>query len=958
MKLRKNSTKALMLAALMVLGILSNLPVSTQPYTGWLSYNPFTFTETAGIDRVNEPVDVFFYPSPGNCSSPNEIRVIAPNNSTEPSQVYNVTMEGGYVRSCNVVFRVNCPAYSSVTYYIVYNNPSARASAPSYTTDLKLKTVPQAAVTEITARINNAKYSAYVGREGSIGGTETGKEVYIKDWNPSQTIFVYSGCAWIPWANQYWFLDYDGRMSLVRNGSVFVDLNAPAIWKGAAVTTGGLLNFTSKLRFYARNSWFTNTLTAYTTGTKTYKWLKPNVATDQAYMALAVYPNMTGGRHISTKNVNMGGATYINFTYWDNTWVDYANSSSASNSHGFAILNLPGGTPWTGLGKTPGSSGTRGTGDSWTMYWAGSGAVFTANLVLGFHANSNYTYAEDLYDRLNKSLQSTLEVGTENGAPTPSFSLPSGWSDYTPINVTEIIGKARTFEPVDVLFMPGANNIKRAEEVRVYTSGGVEIPSQVYDTTFGGTPPNQYITSLRVVFLANVTANTETTYYIIYNNPSATTLPAWYKTWSDLTFSTQPLGPPKPGYYTVDAANTYYNSTGELWGSGAMSHVKVLGHSSTLDVMGSVFLPALRLPNMPYGEGYFGFWSLSGNSTIVRKGPVFADVLTKVSDFGLAQGFRKSGVNNYTIMLRYYAYTPWVTATITYNANGTVNYELMEIAAKVSSTKTSVTSEGIPWLTRPNAAGVPQTFNMSLKPGGVTTDASPRNLTWTADWDKTWVDFQNKTASNNPVGAALINLDGAGTTTFVGLKSESGDEGSPYWNGTCTTKKAKLAVGFHTGSNYTYAQNLYARLTNPLTVSIGNETSYFTEFSLVTLYKARLKVHQRFLNGTQLRVKFYTYDGTYKGESTVWTGATPTLLTFSVDIPHPLGKPVENATLVLTDNLGNVLQTVKSFLVRRPTLFSRTTQIIMRWPLATSAERITLFKELTDISKQWPYAPA
>jgi len=41
----------------------------------------------------------------------------------------------------------------------------------------------------------------------------------------------------------------------------------------------------------------------------------------------------------------------------------------------------------------------------------------------------------------------------------------------------------------------------------------------------------------------------------------------------------------------------------------------------------------------------------------------------------------------------------------------------------------------------------------------------------------------------------------------------------------------------------------------------------------------------------------------------------------------------------------------------RSYLFSRVKQIVIRWPFASSTERIALFKELVDISKQWPYAP-
>jgi len=80
-------------------------------------------------------------------------------------------------------------------------------------------------------------------------------------------------------------------------------------------------------------------------------------------------------------------------------------------------------------------------------------------------------------------------------------------------------------------------------------------------------------------------------------------------------------------------------------------------------------------------------------------------------------------------------------------------------------------------------------------------------------------------------------------------------------------------------------------------------------------------------------------------------------MVLSMNVSHPLNWPIENATLVLTDEHGNILQTVTTFLVRRTHLFSRITQIVIRWPSALSTERITLFKELTAISRQWPYAP-
>jgi len=1005
MKSEKGYLKAFTLTALILLvtlSALSTLPIITSagefaPPPGWLSYNAVTFNNTAAIARVNEPVDVFFGPpylSTGNLTSTDEIRVIAPDNVTQvPYQTYNITWDSpseNYIVSLNIVFRVNVPASSTATYHIVYNNPGV--SAPSYTTDLKLKAVPQGGVNLITARVSNAKYSAYVGIEGSIGGTETGKEVYIKDWTGHENENIFSpasggiwsfpavkfGTTLVTWGT------YNPAMTLVRNGSVFADLNAPAEFLSYYQTTAGLLNFTSNLRFYAHNSWFTNTLTFYTTGAKSYKFLKLNTATDQVNLAYAVYRNSTGG--LVVHNVNIGGGHPDTFTTnWDGTWVDYANSSAADNDHGFFMLQLPGGTPYIGLMCAAFSCGhATGAGDTWDFYWNGTGALFTSNMVCGFHANSNYTYVEDLYAKLNNSLQSTLEVLAENGAPAPTGGADrtgAGWSTYTPINVTETIGKARTFEPVDVFFKPSAGTLKNINEIRVYDSAGNEIPSQVYNQTQTG--PS--FSSLNVVFEANVTANTEKTYYIWYNKTGASA-PSYPTDLQITTTVTKSI----PGYYSVDAANTYYNSTGDITGTGAMTNVKVLSYSSTLNIMGSIFAPQVHLPNMPEGEGYFGFFP-GANSTILRSGPVFADVLTNVTvtNFGLAQGYRTSGLNWTTIRLRYYAYTPWVTANITYNANGTVNYELMEIGVKVASISTVTDAEGVPWLTRPNAASTPQTYNMSLKPGNVTTDSDPQTLSWCADWDQSWACFRNSTVGNSPVGAALVNLNDTTTTDFVGLKSETGDEGSPYWNGTCTTKTTKLAIGFFTNDDDTYAQNLYNKLSKkPLTWVIGEEkappflldrtVTYVNRTTVPSKYSAenlfveapesyptwgvpyKFRVTVKNLGTTADDFSVTAYYGNATGNYTIGTqnvvglapGASTTLI-FSFAVPPLPGHP-DNAPAAWpypAYTIYGIAESTGDMNTTNNELSGGT--IMVKWPGDATGDGHVILADLVKLAKAW-----
>jgi hypothetical protein len=100
------------------------------------------------------------------------------------------------------------------------------------------------------------------------------------------------------------------------------------------------------------------------------------------------------------------------------------------------------------------------------------------------------------------------------------FTPPTGWSSYKEISVTETVGFERVFEPVEIAFEPEPGTCSSTDEIRVIASDGVtEIPSQVYEVvTSGG-----YITSCKVVFLANCSALSSAAYYIIYNNPGATT---------------------------------------------------------------------------------------------------------------------------------------------------------------------------------------------------------------------------------------------------------------------------------------------------------------------------------------------------------------------------------------------------------------------------------------------------
>lgn len=102
---------------------------------GWRYRQAVTLTEVAGIDRINEPVDIHLVFLPNHCLDPRrEIRVVTDDGYEIPSATYNETYSQGYARSCNIVFLANVSALSNRTYYIYFGNPNAKA--PSYETQL------------------------------------------------------------------------------------------------------------------------------------------------------------------------------------------------------------------------------------------------------------------------------------------------------------------------------------------------------------------------------------------------------------------------------------------------------------------------------------------------------------------------------------------------------------------------------------------------------------------------------------------------------------------------------------------------------------------------------------------------------------------------------------------------------------------------------------------------------
>lgn len=132
----------------------------------WRNYKSLVLTETAGVDRKDEPVDVvlaFYAEQAGDLAR--ELRVVALDGQTHavrevPSQAYDIHRDvvepdrrdpkaSPYARStlevpiwvptvtARVAFQADVPANSSRIYLVYHNNPAA--AAPKYDSPLSLK---------------------------------------------------------------------------------------------------------------------------------------------------------------------------------------------------------------------------------------------------------------------------------------------------------------------------------------------------------------------------------------------------------------------------------------------------------------------------------------------------------------------------------------------------------------------------------------------------------------------------------------------------------------------------------------------------------------------------------------------------------------------------------------------------------------------------------------------------
>jgi hypothetical protein len=251
------------------------------------------------------------------------------------------------------------------------------------------------------------------------------------------------------------------------------------------------------------------------------------------------------------------------------------------------------------------------------------------------------------------------------GAPPATFTPPSGWASWEEVTLTDAGWANHIDEPADILLTPAFGTCQSVDEIRVIAPDGVtEIPSQVYDvvTTAG------YVTSCRVVFLANVPALGSATYYIIYNNPSATT----------------------PFYnglrlYTVAPGDTY-NVTANV--CGVEKNYFYVAWMNLMDIyvngvplaQGNVFFglgqmsPATMFSDVRDGNS---LWFGAGKSlSVVNSGPVFVEFNYSEAYATDFWGLLPPNYNvTYTCMLRIY-FQPNLHPLIRYDSTFTIKTNL------------------------------------------------------------------------------------------------------------------------------------------------------------------------------------------------------------------------------------------------------------------------------------------
>jgi metal-sulfur cluster biosynthetic enzyme len=123
-------------------GKVKDLPAAWEKWArGWAFYKVVALSESAGLERRGEPVDLLVdFRADQTTDLRRELRVAQLDSNTGtlrevPAQVYGEVYLGD-ARSCQLVFLVDMPAKGRTDYLVFYGNPNAEL--PDYTTDLEV----------------------------------------------------------------------------------------------------------------------------------------------------------------------------------------------------------------------------------------------------------------------------------------------------------------------------------------------------------------------------------------------------------------------------------------------------------------------------------------------------------------------------------------------------------------------------------------------------------------------------------------------------------------------------------------------------------------------------------------------------------------------------------------------------------------------------------------------------
>ena len=147
--------------------------------SGWEYFKSLTVSETVGIARSREPIDLLVEFRVDQTSDPGrEVRVARVEDGgvlrEVPSQVYG-EKRGETTRSCRLVIPAEVPLHASASYLIFYGNPNAER--PRYATDLRID--GEGYGLDISNRYYSARLSRQMGQlERVTLAREHGLELY------------------------------------------------------------------------------------------------------------------------------------------------------------------------------------------------------------------------------------------------------------------------------------------------------------------------------------------------------------------------------------------------------------------------------------------------------------------------------------------------------------------------------------------------------------------------------------------------------------------------------------------------------------------------------------------------------------------------------------------------------------------------------------------------------------